>query len=65
MHRAAALLDKWVDAQVRTLHSWVERLLDQEDWQPLQRAKGCARRGPMSSVALATEAHLLYLAIAG
>jgi len=33
-----------VAAQVSTLHSWAERLLDQESWQPLSRAKGCARR---------------------
>ncbi len=39
-----ALLDRWVAAQVSTLHSWAERLLDQESWQPLSRAKGCARR---------------------
>ncbi len=36
-HMAGSLLDRWVEAQVRTLHSWVERLLDQENWQPVRR----------------------------
>ena len=26
------------------MHSWVDRLMHQENWKPVAREKGCARR---------------------